>query len=101
MRGKLIGAPNQSVRIPALERRMPGVRHDLEPCFGPGLAKVPRGPDRADDVVAAMDDGCRDRPNMLNAVNQVAVAVQEGTLAQIMTFCPGQGEAMIVVGQAI
>src|SRR2546421_1249584 len=82
---KSIRRADQLAGDAGLAGRMAGVGHDDVFGFRPGPAQIIRAPDRADDVVAALNDAARNRAQALDAAKQRTVGEKE-PMHEVMRF---------------
>ena len=72
--GEAIGGDDESFGDAGLADGVAGVRHDDQLCFRPGAMEVPGALDRADDIVAALDDDARDVADAVDLFEELAWA---------------------------
>src|SRR5262249_35378421 len=77
-----------------LERDMAGVRDDLEPRLGPGAVQVPGVADRADEIVAAVDDDARYVADARHLLEQVVIGREEGVVLEVVAFDAGERDRL-------
>src|SRR5882672_1497014 len=71
-------------RVARLVGRVAGVAHHAKVRLGPALVELPSGLRRTDDVVAALDDHCRNRANEVDAAQQLVLALEEASVDEVV-----------------
>jgi hypothetical protein len=79
-----IGRAHEFTSRARFERRVAGVAYDAQPCLGPGAVQGPGAAHGADDVVAALDDDCRNFADAVHVVEQLTIATQEAAVDEIV-----------------
>src|SRR5579885_3352801 len=106
--GEPVGGLDQGAGDAALEGRVAGVGHADEIRFGPGAVQVPGAADRADHVVAAVDDHRRDVPYAPHVFQELRVAVEPALVDEVVALYAGEGlrvlpeaggEALVEIGR--
>src|SRR3546814_8083717 len=80
---------------------MPRRRRDRQLRLRPGLVQVPGVLDRADDVVAAMDDDAGDVGDLAHVAQQLVVDLEEAAVDEVMVLDPREGQREARVGVAV
>src|SRR3546814_16253864 len=79
---------------------MPRRRRDRQLRLRPGLVQVPGVLDRADDVVAAMDDDAGDVGDLAHVAKQLVVDLEDAAVAAVMVVDQREGNRAERVGVA-
>eukprot|EP00274_Cyanoptyche_gloeocystis_P000955 CAMPEP_0196662352 /NCGR_PEP_ID=MMETSP1086-20130531/48282_1 /TAXON_ID=77921 /ORGANISM="Cyanoptyche gloeocystis , Strain SAG4.97" /LENGTH=274 /DNA_ID=CAMNT_0041997683 /DNA_START=460 /DNA_END=1282 /DNA_ORIENTATION=+ len=95
-----VGGEDELVCDPRLERRVPCIGDDAEVRFGEGAVQLPRGGGWTDEVVAAVDDICRDVADLVNTVEQLRVPLEEAVVDKVVALDARQRDAEGVGGEA-
>src|SRR3546814_8636262 len=91
----------QRVDVLRFERGMPRRRRDRQLRLRPGLVQVPGVLDRADNVVAAMDDDAGDVGDLARVAQQLVVDLEEAAIDEVVVLDPRECQREARVGMAV
>lgn len=80
---------------------MAGIGHYPQIGLRPGAMQIPCGSQRADHIVAALHDHCRDMPNPADVAQQLVVLLQEAGIDEVMALDAREGEREIIRGTGV
>src|ERR1700722_19060191 len=92
-----IGGRDQFARDRRLEGGVAGVRRDAQVSFRPGAMQVPGAAHWAHDIVATLNYHRRDMANRFDVAQQLAVAVHESAIDEVVRFDSGECSGVVWV----
>jgi len=83
-RGKFVRRPHELSGGAGLEGRVTGIRYDPKFCLRPSAVQIPSAAHRTDNIVATVDDNCRNLANPRHLIQQLPVSAKEASMEEIV-----------------